>query len=325
MWFSSSFLSFIKTTVVSILVAAFLVSQAQAGKGWGKGGKKANQGSTPVVSNTAPTISGVPGSSVTQDTSYSFRPGASDADGDELNFSIRNRPIWASFNSSTGQLSGTPANQHVGTYGDITISVSDGSDSTALPPFSIEVVDANDAPSISGSPPADVVAGDLFSFKPSASDPDGDSLSFRIRNRPAWASFDAGTGKLSGTPGAGDVGSYSDIQIDVSDGAATVGLAPFSVTVNSAGDQTGSVSLSWTAPTARADGTPLQPSELAGYTVHYGQAQGNYDHTIGVDDPFKTSITITDLPTATYHFVLTARDSTGQVSSYSGSVSRQAR
>jgi hypothetical protein len=55
-------------------------------------------------------------------------------------------------------------------------------------------------------------------FKPSASDPDGNTLRFSIINRPAWVSFSTATGRLSGTPGANRVGRYVDIRIRVSDG-----------------------------------------------------------------------------------------------------------
>jgi Bacterial Ig domain/Putative Ig domain len=89
--------------------------------------------------NRAPTISGAPASSIAVGAPYSFQPAASDADGDALTFSIANKPVWATFSASTGRLSGTPAASHVGTYANITISVSDGKASAALAPFAITV------------------------------------------------------------------------------------------------------------------------------------------------------------------------------------------
>src|SRR5262245_22884065 len=67
-------------------------------------------GSNPPASggNSAPRITGAPSTSVLQGTAYSFAPSATDADGNSLTFSIANAPAWATFNSSTGQLSGTP-------------------------------------------------------------------------------------------------------------------------------------------------------------------------------------------------------------------------
>ncbi len=43
-----------------------------------------------------------------------FTPSANDADGDTLTFTISNRPSWATFNGTTGRLSGTPGASHVG-------------------------------------------------------------------------------------------------------------------------------------------------------------------------------------------------------------------
>ena len=63
----------------------------------------------PVVVNTRPVLSGSPSRSVVATNSYSFKPAASDSDGDTLSFRISNKPRWAGFDASTGRLNGTPA------------------------------------------------------------------------------------------------------------------------------------------------------------------------------------------------------------------------
>jgi hypothetical protein len=93
--------------------------------------------------NQAPTISGSPAPSINAGSIYNFRPTASDADSTTLAFSISNRPSWATFNTTNGQLSGTPTAAQVGSYGNIVISVSDGQSTTALPAFAINVVDVS--------------------------------------------------------------------------------------------------------------------------------------------------------------------------------------
>ena len=75
-----------------------------------------------------------------QGNAYSFRPNAADADGDTLTFSVANKPGWANFNTSTGRLNGTPSAADVGTYANITITVSDGTADASLAAFSIQVV-----------------------------------------------------------------------------------------------------------------------------------------------------------------------------------------
>ena len=74
--------------------------------------------------------------------------------------------------------------------------------------------------------------GKSYSFTPTASDPEGQPLSFSITNKPAWASFAASTGRLYGTPGSTRVGTYSNIVITASDGETSASLGPFSIEVD---------------------------------------------------------------------------------------------
>src|SRR5690606_15761687 len=90
--------------------------------------------------NTAPKIGGTTATSATASLAYSVSPSAPDGNGGTLTFTIAYRPSWARFNTSTGQLSGTPSASHAGTYSNIVISVSDGKASVSLPAFSISVV-----------------------------------------------------------------------------------------------------------------------------------------------------------------------------------------
>lgn len=89
----------------------------------------------------------------------------------------------------------------------------------------------NQAPTISGAPPAQADEDAAYIFTPDADDPDGDTLTFAVENAPAWASFDTATGTLSGTPTRADVGMHEDIRITVSDGQASAELDPFAVEV----------------------------------------------------------------------------------------------
>lgn len=271
-----------------------------------------------VTANRAPVISGTPATTVTAGQSYSFTPTASDPDGNALSFSIVNRPGWASFNASTGRLSGMPTQAQAAEYVDIRITVSDGMASSSLPQFAITVESGNRAPTISGSPATSIVEGQAYAFTPAASDPDGDTLSFTIANRPSWATFNTSTGRLSGTPGAGTVGTYSSIQIRVSDGTVEAQLPAFSITVQQAA--TGSATLSWNAPTTRTDGSPL--TNLAGYLLRYGNSSGNYPNTITIDNPGLTSYVVDNLASGTWYFVLAAYDTDGFESSNTSPVSK---
>ncbi|WP_436322591.1 Ig-like domain-containing protein [Vibrio cidicii] len=187
--------------------------------------------------NDAPVISGSPATQVDEDSAYQFVPQASDNDpADTLTYSIANKPSWAAFDTATGALSGTPSNSDVGTHAGIVISVSDGRVSASLPAFAITVNNVNDAPVISGSPATQVNEDSAYLFTPQVSDVDSQAFTFSITNKPAWASFDAATGTLSGTPSNDDVGTYAGIVITVSDGSATATLNTFSIVVNNVND-----------------------------------------------------------------------------------------
>ena len=175
-----------------------------------------------LAANTAPVISGTPPTAVAVGKAYYYKPTASDANGDTLRFSIQNKPTWAIFESKTGVLRGTPKSHNVGKYPNIRITVSDGRATDSLPLFTITVTSSssstsNRAPTISGTPATSVGVGQFYSFQPSASDPDGDTLAFSIQNKPSWATFSATTGRLSGTPTS--TGTFGNIVIRVTDGS----------------------------------------------------------------------------------------------------------
>jgi hypothetical protein len=228
--------------------------------------------------------------------------------------------LWASFDSATGRLSGTPGAGDVGVYTNIVISVSDAEASASLSAFSITVnsVVANSPPQISGTPATSVNDGQAYSFVPTASDADGDTLTFSVSGQPVWASFDAATGTLSGTPSSADVGVYSDIVISVSDGQASASLPAFSITVNAI--SLGSVSLSWTAPTENEDGTAL--TDLAGFKLYWGTEPGNYTNSVTIDTPGTTTYLVENLAPGTYEFVATAYNTAGVESIYSGAATK---
>ena len=305
--------SLIGVAILSGLALMLASPTALAQKRGSPPGKKNGQQQS---TNTAPTISGTPATSVTVGTAYRFVPTARDADGNALTFSITGRPGWTSFDATTGTLSGTPSAADVATYANIVISVSDGRATARLPAFSITVAQqqpTNTAPTISGTPATSVTVGTAYSFVPSARDADGNALTFSITGRPGWASFDATTGTLSGTPSAADVATYSNIVIGVSDGQATARLPAFSVTVQAY--SFGSITLSWTPPTQNTDGSAL--TDLAGYRIYWGPQATNYTNSVAVMSPGITSYVVENLASGTYYFAATAVNAYGVESALS--------
>ena len=273
-------------------------------------------------SNVAPTISGAPAATATVGLAYSFQPTAKDANSDPLVFSISNRPAWATFASKTGRLSGTPTASHVGTYSNITIRVSDGFKTASLPAFTITVKGAggtgNAPPVISGTPATSVAVGATYVFRPSASDANGDPLTFSIANKPGWASFSASTGRLAGTPTASQVGAYSNIRISVTDGKVSASLPAFGIAVTQIA--TGSATLSWTPPTRNTDGSTL--TNLAGYRIYYGTSSSTLNRTVQIANAGVATYVVGNLSPATWYFAVRSYNTAGAESTSSTVVSK---
>jgi len=132
-----SFFTRFPIVVLSALVAGGCLSSTSPG---GSDATVENGGAS--GSNNAPSISGPPASALMVGDNYSFTPTSSDLDGDPLTFSIINKPQWATFDSTTGRLSGQALLGDVGVYEKVRITVSDGTASKSLPDFSITVTNS---------------------------------------------------------------------------------------------------------------------------------------------------------------------------------------
>jgi hypothetical protein len=87
---------------------------------------------------------------------------------------------------------------------------------------------------------------------------------------------------------------------------------------------TGSLSLSWIAPVARADGTPLSLADIDGFHIYYGNKPGSYPYRVKVNDSTAQRATLKNLASGTYYIVMTTYDVHGRESSHSGMVKKTA-
>lgn len=156
----------------------------------------------------------------------------------------------------------------------------------------------NNAPTISGTPPTSITVGQDYSFKPTASDPDGQALTFSIENKPSWANFNPSTGRLNGTPSSASAGTYEGIVISVSDGTASTSLPGFALAVQQI--QLGSATIMWTPPTTNEDDSTL--TNLKGYRVYYGTSTNNLNQVVDTANAGISSVVIENLSPGTWHF-----------------------
>jgi Putative Ig domain len=191
---------------------------------------------------------------------------------------------------------------------------------SAIP--SASVTHGNGAPTISGSAPSTAKPDAPYSFKPTASDPNGDTLSFQVQNKPAWATFNTVTGELSGIPTRAQGSAFANIVISASDGKNSASLAPFAITLDEGAQApvaTG-VTLSWIAPTRRVDGSQL--TDLDGYIISFGSSKDALSRSVTIDNPSVDRYVFDALTSGTYYFGIRAVAVGGVESELSELVSR---
>ena len=181
--------------------------------------------------NDVPTVTSTAVTSIAEDTAYSYTFAASDVDsGDTVTYAATTKPSWLSFNNSSGVLSGTPSNDHVGTH-DVTLTATDSNGVVVTQSFTLTVGNVNDAPIVSNPIVDQTFTVDLprsFQFESNVfSDPDADdSLIYTASlsddsNLPSWLVFDASTRTFGGTPASGDIG-VSVLKLTATDGNLAV-------------------------------------------------------------------------------------------------------
>lgn len=163
-------------------------------------------------------LSGVPETSINEMQTYSFQTTVKNQASSNLSFSAENIPSWASINANTGLLSGTPSFDDSGDYSNITIAVSDGTNSATLTPFSIEVVNVNRKPEMLSQTSYEVLERDEIGFVIEVSDPDMDTVTISLENQPDWLTFDEASSSLIGSASIEDSGDYQ-FNIVLNDGA----------------------------------------------------------------------------------------------------------
>ncbi len=195
---------------------------------------------TVTNTNDAPTVANpVADQSATTGTAFSVTIPVTTFDdvdvGDIFTLSIDGLPAWASADISAGTISGTPTNSDVGTS-TVTITITDTARSSVSDSFDITVARTNTAPTVA-NPVADqsATAGAAFSFTiPANSFADvdmGDTLTISAGDLPDWASFDAATRTISGTPTNSDSGTVT-ITITATDAAGSTVSDSFDIVID---------------------------------------------------------------------------------------------
>lgn len=173
-----------------------------------------------VASNQAPVFNAIPDHTVAVGNTLTFTVSATDPDGDPLTYSASNLPTGATFDPGTQTFTWTPtASQGPGDY-TVVFTADDGVNPVQATADIAVTGGVNNAPVLTPIGDKTVAAGANLSFTVSATDTDGDPLTFAASGLPAGATFNPTTHTFSWTPTAAQGGAH-DVTFTVSDGKTT--------------------------------------------------------------------------------------------------------
>jgi len=188
--------------------------------------------------NRPPVLNTIGAKTVDEGRLLEFTITASDADGDNLTYTASNVPTGASFNPASQTFSWIPGYGATGNY-DVLFTVTD--DGTPImsdqETATITVGNVNRPPVLNTIGAKTVDEGRLLEFTITASDPDGDNVTYSASNVPTGASFNSASQAFSWTPGYGAARNYT-VTFTVTDNGSPAQSDSEEVTINvSAVDQ----------------------------------------------------------------------------------------
>ena len=265
----------------------------------GRGGSDRQSVTINVEANQIPELASIGHQTIGEGEVLMIILEGSDADGDDLTYSVAGEPIGASLSEQT--FSWRPSSTQVGSY-EITFTVGDGRGGSDSQSVSINV-EANQIPELASIGPHTAEEGSALTIILEGSDADGDALTYGVERPPTGAVLSEQTFRW--TPSFSQAGEY-EITFTVEDGRGGIDRETVTITVGdinrapelaTIGDQTvnEASALTITLADSDADGDALtlavegQPegSSLSGrtfrWTPSFSQA-GEYEITFTVED-----------------------------------------
>jgi len=170
------------------------------------------------VDNSVPAVSSQPITTAYLGTRYEYRLIASDADGDDITYSVESGPDGLQIDTYTGVVSWVPSAEQLGSY-QVSLKAYDGRGGSVVQTFTLTVAELseNTPPSVTSEPLTTTSVGENYSYQMVATDANGDSLIFSLDSGPQGMAVDA-AGLVTWVPELGQEGLHS-IVLSVADGA----------------------------------------------------------------------------------------------------------
>ena len=181
--------------------------------------------------NRAPVLAAVGDQGVAEGGSLQIELDGSDADEDDLTYSVSGHPSGSSLSESTFMW--TPTHEQAGAY-EVTFTVSDGRGGTDSETITITVEETNRAPVLAAVGDQGVAEGGALRIELDASDADEDDLTYSVSGHPSGSSLSEST--FTWEPTHGQSGAY-EVTFTVSDGRGGRDSETITITVDEADEE----------------------------------------------------------------------------------------
>ncbi|CAK7053710.1 MAG: hypothetical protein BACD_02595 [Bacteroides rodentium] len=220
----------------------------------------------PAASNYAPFFNSAPIITGTAGKTYTYQVSAYDWNSDPITYSLETAPIGMII-SASGRIEWAIPEGTVGSF-TVEIKVSDDKGAYALQTYSIGVGGSgNRPPRITNQPTSTATAGRTYVYQISATDPDGDSLTYELNQSPSEMTISA-TGRVEWAVPTGTSGQF-DIEIEVSDGRGGYAYQSYTIGVGEEGNR---------------------PPRITSTPTVTGTMGGTYTYQITASDPDSDSL-----------------------------------
>lgn len=183
------------------------------------------------ILNRPPAITSVPNTEALVGRVYQYAVTATDPDGDPLTFKLVTAPSGMTI-GKTGRISWAPTSGQAGNQ-EVLIRVEDGRGGSAEQRYTLSVTQPppNRPPVFTSTAVVDASVGKPYHYQATATDPDGDALTFSLAaSPPAGMAINATTGAVTWTPTSAQRGD-KPVTIEVTDGRGGSASQTFTVCV----------------------------------------------------------------------------------------------
>ena len=209
--------------------------------------------------NRPPTITSQPNTQALAGLPYVYQVTATDPDNNHpLTFSLLVAPAGMTVDPNSGKITWSPQTSDLGNE-TVLLQVDDGHGGTAQQQYTVSTTTAppDRPPLFTSTPVIDGNVNTAYVYQATATDPDGDPLSFSLTAGPAGMSVDASKGLVSWTPAVSQLGA-ENVTLTVADGRG--GIATQSYVVNVQQDSNDSPPMITSDPVAQYNVPPASNS-----------------------------------------------------------------